>query len=73
MGFIEALIRALIYIGFVVLAFVLCLWFLGEIGLQIPLMAVRILWAILVLVCILVLIRLFGPWAGGFSLFPPKQ
>jgi hypothetical protein len=73
MGFFEALIRALIYICFIALAFFLCLWVLGELGMQLPGTVITILKVIFVLVCILILARLFAPFVTGFQFFPgPK-
>jgi hypothetical protein len=73
MGLFEAVIRALIYLCFIVLVFVLCIWVLGQLGIVIPPMVVKILMVILVLFAILVLVRLFAPFVGGFNLFPPRQ
>jgi hypothetical protein len=72
MGFFEALVRALIYICFIALAFFLCLWVLGSLGLAIPSMVVAILKVIFVLVAILILARLFAPFLSGYVWFPPR-
>lgn len=61
MSFFERIIRALIYIALVALAFYLIIWVLGAIGLVLPVMVERILLVILVLFAILVLFRLFWP------------
>ena len=70
MGFFEALIRALIYLCFIALAFFLCLWVLGSLGVALPAMVIVILKVIFVLVAILVLVRLFMPFVSGFKWFP---
>jgi hypothetical protein len=67
----EAIIRALIYICLMVLAFFLIMWVLSAIGLVLPAMVEKILMVILVLIAILVLFRLFSPWVGSFSLWGP--
>lgn len=73
MGFFEALIRALIYLCFIALAFFLCLWVLAELGVMLPGMVITILKVIFVLVAILVLVRLFAPMVSGFAWFPPRS
>jgi len=60
-------IRALIYLCFVVLAYYLILWVLGALGINLPIMVERIFGVILVLVAILVLYQLFSPYWGGFN------
>ena len=72
MGFFEALIRALIYLCLVALAFFLTVWVLGMIGLALPGIVITILKVIFVLIAILVLVRLLWPFAAGFALFPPR-
>lgn len=73
MSFFEALIRALIYICFMVLAFYLCIWVLGALGLAVPYMVLNVIKVILVLVAVLILFRLFSPWVTGFTLFPSRR
>lgn len=74
MGFFEAVVRALIYICFIALAFFLVVWVLGEIGLAIPPMVFKILIVIFVLFAILILVRLFGPMVSNIEWFPrPKE
>jgi len=73
MGFFEAIIRALIYLLLIALAFYLCIWVLGVIGLALPGKVVNILMAIFILVAILVLARLFWPLLQGTTWFPPRQ
>jgi hypothetical protein len=62
---VEAIIRALLYICAIVLCYFLILWVLAAIGLEIPAMVVKIIMVMLILVCILVLYRLFSPWFGN--------
>lgn len=60
-----ALIRSLIFICFIALAYYLVVWVLGAIGLHIPQPVLVILGVILVLIAILVLYRLWAPhWSG---------
>ena len=75
MGFFERVIRALIYIAFIALAFYVIIWFLGAIGVTLPAMVVKILGVILVLIAILVLVRLFAGagWPGGFRWWPDDR
>ena len=70
MGFFEALIRALIYLCCVALCFFLVIWVLGMLGLALPIMVITILKVIFVLIAILILVRLFMPFAGSW--FPPR-
>jgi hypothetical protein len=67
----EAIIRALLYICGIVLCYFLIVWVLTEIGITIPVMVLHVLMVMLVLVCILVLYRLFSPWFGGVNLWGP--
>jgi hypothetical protein len=69
----EALVRALIYLCCVALAFFLCVWVLGELGVILPYMVINILKVIFVLVAILILARLFGPMISGYNWFPPRK
>lgn len=73
MGLFEAIIRALIYICFIALAYFLCIWVLGAIGLMIPHQVAIILGVILVLIAILILARLFYPFFSGYAWFPPRR
>jgi hypothetical protein len=73
MSLFERIIRALIYLAFIALAYYLILWVLGAIGIMVPLMVERILGVILALVAILVLVRLFYDAAMWDRLFPPRQ
>ena len=73
MPLFEAVIRALIYLGFLVLAFFVIIWFLGVLGISLPAHVVQILMAILTLVAILVLVRLLAPAFSGYTWFPPRN
>jgi hypothetical protein len=72
MGIIEAVIRALLYICCIALAFFLILWVLSSIGLVLPAMVITILKVMFVLVAILILVRLFWPMASGYQWFGPR-
>lgn len=61
MSLLEAVIRALIWICCVVLAVYLVVWVLGALGLAIPAMVMKVVWVIVVLLCILVLLRVLVP------------
>lgn len=73
MNILEAVVRALIYLACLALAFFLVVWVLGAIGIALPAKVVNILMVIFVLVAILVLIRLFAPSFAGFTLWPPRN
>ena len=72
MNLFEAVVRALIYLGFIVLAFFVIIWFLSVLGLSLPAHVVQILMAILTLVAILILVRLLYPAFSGYQWFPPR-
>jgi hypothetical protein len=72
MGILEAVIRALIYLCCVALAFFLCVWVLGSLGVALPLMVLTVLKIIFVLIAILILIRLLWPDLAGMTWFPPR-
>lgn len=72
MGIFEAVIRALIYLCCVALAFFLILWVLSSLGVALPAMVVNILRIIFVLFAILILVRLFWPMVSGTTWFPPR-
>jgi len=72
MSLLERIIRALIYIACIALAFYLIIWFFGAIGLPVPYMVEKILLVILILVAILVLVRLFMDASIWDRLFPPR-
>lgn len=66
MGLLERVIRALIYLCFLAIAFYLVIWVLGALGIALPAMVVKILGIVVVLVAILVLVRMFaGSFANG--------
>lgn len=65
---VEAIIRALLYICAIVLCYFLIIWVLATIGIAIPAMVAKIILVMLVLVCILVLYRLFAPWFGKWGM-----
>lgn len=72
----EALIRALIYLACLALAFFLTLWVLDQIGLNLPIMVVQCLKVIFILIGVLVLYQLLWPAVSGIGWFksnsPPK-
>lgn len=71
MGLLERVIRALIYIAFVVLAFYLIIWFIGMMGIVMPAKVIMILGVILALFCLLVLVRMFaGSWNPNWRVWP---
>jgi hypothetical protein len=61
------IVRALIYLCFLAIAFYLVLWVLTSIGIALPFMVVTILKVIFVLVAILILYQLFWPAFSGFN------
>lgn len=67
MGFFTAIVRALIYLCCVALAFFLCVWVLAELGVALPYMVLNILKVIFVLIAILILVRLFAPLVSGYN------
>jgi hypothetical protein len=73
MGIVEAVIRALLYLCCIALAFFLCLWVLSELGIALPIMVITILKVMFVLIAILVLVRLFWPMASGYQWFGPPR
>lgn len=70
MSILEAVIRALIYICVIALAFFLIVWVLGALGIVLPAMVVTIFKIILVLVAVLVLVRVLWPPLSTFRWFP---
>ena len=73
MGIIEAVIRALLYLCCIALAFFLILWVLASLGVMLPIMVVQILKVMFVLIAILILVRLFWPIAAGYQWFGPRR
>ena len=57
---VERVIYALFYIGSLMLGYYLIVWFLGAVGLVLPAMVLHIIMAMLVLLAVLVLWRIFG-------------
>ena len=68
---VGAVIRALLYLCGLALLFYLCVWVLGQLGIALPLMVVRILGVMFVLVAILILYRLFAPLLGNVNWWGP--
>lgn len=62
----EAIIRALIGLCLVVVAFFIVLWVFAQLGIAIPAMVVTIAKVILVLICILILYRIIKPHSAGW-------
>ena len=61
------ILRALIYLCFMAIAYYLVIWVLGAIGIAIPTIVLHIIGVIFVLVAILILYQLFAPYWGGFD------
>jgi hypothetical protein len=72
MGLFEAVIRALLYLCVIALLFFLCVWVLGQLGVALPYMVLNILKVMFVLIAILILVRLFWPFASGYNWFGPR-
>jgi cytochrome c biogenesis protein CcdA len=70
MTFFEAFMRALLVICGFALIFWIGVYVLGAIGLPIPPHVEPILLAVLVILCILILYRLFSPWLSGGPWWP---
>lgn len=62
---IETLIMLLIYICLVVGACYLVIWVLGQLGIALPDMVIKVFWIIVVLIVILLLWRALAPALGG--------
>lgn len=73
MNFFEALIRTLIYLACLAGCYFLTLWVLCGIGFCLPHQIEVIVGIIFVLIAVLVLVRLIGPFIGDFRLFPPRD
>jgi len=58
---VESVILLLIYICLVAAVVWLVIWVLGQIGIPLPDMVVKIMWVIAVLVILLLLWRMLGP------------
>ncbi len=63
---IESLIKALIYILVLAACVFLVLWVMSIVGLALPAVIIKIIWAIFALICVLVLFRLLRPHAGNW-------
>lgn len=57
----ESVIMLLIYIALIVGVAYLVIWVLGQLGISLPPMVVKVFWVIVVLVIILMLWHLIGP------------
>ncbi len=60
-------IRALIFLCFMMLLFYIVVYVLAALGIALPFMVERIIMVIFVLVAILVLYQLFAPYIGGIN------
>ena len=67
MGILDRVIRGLLYLCVIALAFFLIVWVLGQLGIALPAMVLVILKVMFVLIAILVLARLFLPLVGGVN------
>lgn len=67
MGLLERVIRALLYLCCIAIAFYLIVWVLGTLGVALPYMVLNILKVMFVLIAILILVRLFWPLASGYN------
>jgi hypothetical protein len=63
---VETVIRLLIGLCLLVLCVVLVIWVLGELGIVLPAIVMKIGWVILVLIVILIIYRTLKPVAGGW-------
>jgi hypothetical protein len=72
-GILDAVIRALLYLCCIALAFFLILWVLSALGIALPPMVIVILRIMFVLIAILVLMRLFWPVFSGYQWFPNRR
>jgi hypothetical protein len=73
MGIVDAVIRALLYLCCIALAFFLIIWVLGVLGIVLPPKVVSILMVMFTLIAILILIRLFWPVFSGYQWFPNRR
>ncbi len=71
MGLFEAIIKALLMLCLVMLAYFLIFWVLGTIGIGIPIMVQHIILVMIILIAILILARMFWPFVAGKLWFPP--
>lgn len=63
---VETVIKLLISLCLVVLCVFLVVWVLGELGIILPAIVMKIGWVILVLIVILVIYRTLKPVSGGW-------
>jgi hypothetical protein len=68
---IEQLIWFLIYICIIAGLIYLVIYVLGAVGVPLPPKAVQIAWIIFMLICLLLLVRMFLPMAGSHG--PPAH
>jgi len=61
---IESVIIALIYLCVIIAVVWLVIWVLGQLGIPIPAMVMKIIWVIVVLLALLYLWRAFGGQLG---------
>jgi hypothetical protein len=66
----ERVCFALFYLCGIFLGYYLVMWVLGELGIRIPEMVLRVIWAMLVIVAVLMLYRLFKGAFGNLRLWP---
>ena len=67
---LESIIMFLIYVCIVAIVIYLVIWVLTTVvGVPIPGKVIQILWVIFALICILFLVRLLLPLAGGRRIF----
>lgn len=62
---VETIIMLLIYICLVVGVCYLVIWVLGQLGIALPDMVIKVFWIIVVLIVILLLYRALAPIIGG--------
>lgn len=72
MGLLERVIRALLYLCVIAIAFYLIVWVLSVLGVALPYMVLNILKVMFVLIAILILVRLFYPVISGQNWFGDK-
>ena len=75
MGLFEAIIKALLMLCLVMLAYFLIFWVLGAIGISIPIMVQHIILVMIILVAILILARMFWLHLSAICVnwFPPRN
>jgi hypothetical protein len=58
---IEAVIMTLIYICLIALVVYLAFWVLSQIGVGLPPQAIKIIWVVVALICLLLILRVLLP------------